>query len=183
MGYLGYFLVDGVCDAMEVPTEGVAVAATFTAEPVHEWLRWWLEHAVALTPTIALAPYATLLRELAAPDTIAKAHVAVGYLRLAALVNQDEAVAVGLRGLLLLAAPAADDGRDALGRRGLGDEGGLWSRRSLGRRCGELCDSFESPRTHPIFLAPGVAATTVAGNGKALSARLKRKVMPIESAA
>ena len=63
--------------------EAVGVAASFTCEPLSDWLGWWLERALGRRVKLSLASYAALHHELHAPSAFRASSGAVGFLRFA----------------------------------------------------------------------------------------------------
>lgn len=60
----------------------VGLAATFTCEPVGDWLQWWLAEALGRRIEVRLAAYASLQDELHSPVAFRGADACVGLLRL-----------------------------------------------------------------------------------------------------
>ena len=63
-------------------TSSVAVAATFSCEPLGRWLAFWLER-IGLDPSYAFAGYGQLEHELRRPQVLSGARASVGLLRFA----------------------------------------------------------------------------------------------------
>jgi FkbH-like protein len=60
----------------------IGVAATFTCEPVGDWLQWWLAEALGRRVEVRLAAYAALQDELHSPVAFRGADACVGLLRM-----------------------------------------------------------------------------------------------------
>ena len=70
---------------MSVRAPTIGVAATFTAEPLAGWLRWWLARAAGIdSACLRFAPYGQLLSELSHPVTFERSqHACIGLINFA----------------------------------------------------------------------------------------------------